>query len=102
MKQRPLRPKEMPSADSAIRAVLAELEQLFLRLPSPRDNRKVRNLLAVLVKKRFELSFLQNKTKVTARTFQFTVVFKPKPWLLKLVKTLRCMARDCDRKIKRR
>src|SRR6202035_1654147 len=102
MRKRTLRLKEMPCDDSAIRAILAELERLFAPTSALWQNRKAVNILRMIDKKRFSLSILQNKTKTTARTLQFTVVFKPRPWLLDAMRALRILARNGNRKIKRR
>jgi hypothetical protein len=100
--KRVLRLKAMPPDDRKIQAIIKELDDLFFRLPHPSTSRQVRNLLAMLVKKRFDLSIRQNKTRATARTLYVTVVLEPKPWLVKLVKTLRILARNRNRKIKHR
>jgi hypothetical protein len=107
MKQRTLHYKELPVDDRELRALLAEIERLIPRLPapsatSPKINRQIMRIASMLDKKRMDLCVLKNKTKATARTFYFTVFFEPKPWLLDVVRALRTLARNRDRKVKRR
>lgn len=102
MKQRALRLKEMPPDNSEISAIIAEMKYLFARLPPPSECNKLANILSVLDKKRFDLCVCKNKLVATPRTCQFTIVLKPKPWLLNAMKALRILAANENRKVKRR
>ncbi len=103
MNQRALRLKEMPTDNSAMAATLAEMESLFARLPPPCECREFADLLSVIEKKRGNLCILQNKVVPTARTCEFTVIIKPAPWLVDVMKALRgVLAANKDRKIERR